>query len=149
MQLNSLQLSHVLNVWPVARLASLDPMGHPHQVPVVFVRVDSLIYSPIDGKRKRGGTLQRIRNVAANASVSILLDHYAADWQQLWWLRVDAAADTVSAADGSFERVVAALQSKYPQYNTTAMFSSAPTLLRFRPLRHAAWSAQPIDWGLL
>jgi hypothetical protein len=64
-------------------------------------------------------------------------------------LRIDAAADAISAGHSAFEHAVAALQSKYPQYDTTAMFSTAPTLLRFRPLRHAAWSAQPIDWGSL
>ena len=92
MQLNPQQLSHILAVWPVARLASIGAHEQPHLVPIVFVCVDGVIYSPVDGKRKRDGALQRLRNVARRASVSILLDHYDVDWRRLWWLRIDVKA---------------------------------------------------------
>ena len=149
MQLNPQQLSHVLNVWPVARLASIGAKERPHQVPIVFAAVDGVIYSAIDGKPKRGGTLQRIRNVARNSSVSVMLDCYDADWQRLWWLRIDAGADVVSNDVEAFDRIVATLRAKYPQYQSVDVFTGTPSILRMKPLRHTAWSAQPFDWESL
>ncbi len=95
MQLDQRQLSHLLDVWPVARLASVGVQGQPHLVPIVFVALDGAIYSPIDGKPKSNGTLQRIRNVAADARVSLLLDRYDDDWDRLWWVRIEANASVV------------------------------------------------------
>jgi len=149
MQLSPQQLAHVLAVWPVARFASVGEAQRPHQVPIVFAPVDGLIYSPIDGKPKRGGTLQRLRNVALGASVSLLLDHYDPDWQTLWWLRVDADADVVSSDADEFARVASALRAKYPQYEKIDLFDGVPTLLRIRPIRHVVWSAQSVDWEAL
>lgn len=148
-QLNPQQLSHVFAVWPVARFASIGADERPHQVPIVFAAVDGLIYSPIDGKPKRGGTLQRLRNVARDASASLLLDRYDADWRSLWWLRVDVNVQVVADDVEGFDHIVTALRAKYPQYQTTQMFSGAPTILRMKPVRHAAWSAQPVDWESL
>ena len=149
MQLNPQQLSHVLAVWPVARFASIGESGRPHQVPIVFAVVDGLIHSPIDGKPKRGSALQRLRNVARNGSASLLLDRYDADWRSLWWLRVDVDVQVVSGDVEGFDRIVAALRAKYPQYETTQMFAGAPTILRMKPVGHTAWSAQPVDWEAL
>jgi PPOX class probable F420-dependent enzyme len=148
-QLNPQQLSHVLAVWPVARFASIGARRRPHQVPIVFAAVDGLIYSPVDGKPKRGTSLQRLRNVARDASASLLLDRYDSDWRLLWWLRVDVDAQVVTDAIDRFDRVAAALRAKYPQYQTTQMFAGAPTILRMKPVRHSAWSAQPVDWESL
>ena len=92
MQLNPQQLSHLLAVWPVARLASVGARRQPHLIPIVFVCVDGVIYSPVDGKPKRDGALQRLRNVAQNVSVSVLLDHYDSNGQRPWWLRIDGEA---------------------------------------------------------
>jgi PPOX class probable F420-dependent enzyme len=151
-QLDSGQLAHVLDVWPVARLATMAAGGRPQLVPIVFVVIDGTIYSPIDGKPKRTGNLQRLRNVARNGAVCLLLDCYDDDWRALWWLRIDAAADVLGgtgAAAPVSERIAVALRAKYPQYATVDVFRDEPTLLRFRPERHAAWSAQPIDWDTL
>ncbi|HEY6599441.1 MAG TPA: TIGR03668 family PPOX class F420-dependent oxidoreductase [Pseudomonadales bacterium] len=151
-QLNPQQLSHVLAVWPVARLASVGEQGQPHLVPIVFVYVDGVIYSPIDGKPKRGDTLQRLRNVAHQTSTSVLLDHYDADWQQLWWLRIDGDATVESAGHDStidFDRIAQELRTKYPQYRSVDVYRETPTLLGIRPRRHVAWSAGTVVWESL
>jgi PPOX class probable F420-dependent enzyme len=151
-QLESRALAHVLAVWPVARLASIGADGAPHVVPIVFVAIDGILYSPIDGKPKRRAELQRIRNVAHNPSVSVVLDRYDADWRRLWWLRIDATADVTTraaVAPVDWDRVVDALGRKYPQYSAVQMFTDAPTLLRIVPRRHTAWAAQPFDWETL
>lgn len=152
MQLDPRQLSHLLDVWPVARLASTGPSGQPHLVPIVFVALDGAIYSPVDGKPKRNGTLQRMRNVASAESVSLLIDNYDDDWDLLWWVRIDANAKVVTNAELSsheLTRIVDALHAKYPQYGSVALFRAEPTLLRLRPTRHTAWSARPVAWESL
>jgi PPOX class probable F420-dependent enzyme len=124
----------------------------PQIVPIVFVLIDSAIFSPIDGKPKRTGTLQRIRNVARNEAVSLLLDHYEADWRALWWLRIDGTATVVEGAKlppAELERIDAALRRKYPQYRYTPVFRDGATLIRVGPERHVAWSARPINWAAL
>jgi PPOX class probable F420-dependent enzyme len=149
-QLDPRQLSHLLDVWPVARLASVGPAGQPHLVPIVFVALDGVIYSPIDGKPKRDGTLQRMRNVAREGRVSLLLDKYDDDWDLLWWVRIDADADVVTSVEArALSQIVDALHAKYPQYESVGVFRADPALLRLRPTRHNAWSARPVAWELL
>ena len=152
MQLEFEQLSRVLAAMPVARIATVGDDGAPHVVPIVFVAVDGVLYSPIDGKPKRGTELQRLRNVARRPNVSVIIDHYDADWRRLWWVRIDATAEAITADTVSaviWDRIVAALHAKYPQYDSVRLFADVPTLLRITPHRHTAWSAQPIDWGRL
>lgn len=152
MQLNPQQLAHVLEVWGVGRLGTISAQAAPHLVPIVFVYVDGYIYSPVDGKPKRGDPLQRLRNVARHPSVSLLLDHYDTDWRTLWWLRIDCTAEVVSGdavATPGVARIVRALQNKYPQYGSVDVFSGKPTLVRLLPRRHTAWSAQPVVWESL
>ena len=152
MQLSADQLAHVLQVWPVARLGTLHPGGTPQLVPIVFVAEGSLIYTPIDGKPKRGDHLQRLRNVEHRRAVCVLLDHYNEDWQSLWWLRIDGQAD-VLAHDGAtaaeFLRVERMLRAKYSQYATVDAFRAQPTMLRVTPGWHVAWSARPMEWSAL
>lgn len=149
MQLTTQQLSHVVDVWPVARLGTVHPSGAPQMVPIVCVVDMGLIYTPIDGKPKRNAVLQRLRNVAQSAAVCVLLDHYDEDWQALWWVRVDGIAELLSnepAHAGAFARVERLLRAKYPQYSDVQVFPPPPRMLRVTPTRHAAWSAQPMDW---
>ncbi|MFN2561717.1 MAG: TIGR03668 family PPOX class F420-dependent oxidoreductase [Jatrophihabitans sp.] len=103
---------------PVARLATVRPDGRPHVVPIVFAIVeDHTLVFAVDGKPKRTLQLQRLRNIAVQPAVSILVDHYAADWAALWWVRVDGIAAEV--ADEARRAVyVAALAAKYSQYRT-------------------------------
>ena len=152
MQLNSQQLSHILAVWPVARLATVGDHRQPHLIPIVFVCVDGVIYSPVDGKPKRDGVPQRLRNVARDPSISVLLDHYDSNWQRLWWLRIDGEGAVESVERDSkldFDRIAHALRAKYPQYQSVDVFRDTPTLLRVVPLRHVAWSAEPVEWDAL
>jgi hypothetical protein len=60
----------LLEPWPVAHLATLDGSGRPRLVPVVFAAVGGVIWTPVDGKPKRGGELARVRNVRARPAVS-------------------------------------------------------------------------------
>ncbi len=129
----------LLERWPVGRLVTLGADGRPAPVPIVFARVGAELYSPIDGKPKRGGALARELNLRRDPRVALLLDHYEDDWEMLWWLRVEGRAALVPAAD--HERALAALRAKYPQYARVPLSSGEPRLLRIEIERIASWRA--------
>jgi PPOX class probable F420-dependent enzyme len=133
------QIAELLSRWPVARLVTLREDGAPAPVPVVFARVGDAIFSPIDGKPKASGALARERNLAADPRVALLLDHYDADWERLWWLRVEGRAEVVLAA--AHPRALEALRAKYPQYARVPISSGEPRLLRIAILRVSSWRA--------
>ena len=98
----------------VARLATVDARGQPHLVPVVFATpTDDEVLIAVDQKPKRHRALKRLANIADNPRVSLLVDHYADDWDALWWVRADGHA-TVGYDD--LERARALLGSRYPQH---------------------------------
>jgi len=101
----------------VARLATVGRDGRPHIVPITFAMDDATIYFAIDFKPKKTTDLQRLRNIEANPSVSVLVDHYEADWTKLWWVRADGSARIV--IDGAlFENGIARLTQRYAPYRS-------------------------------
>jgi PPOX class probable F420-dependent enzyme len=101
----------------VARLATTDPDGRPHLVPIVFALDGDTLYSAVDRKPKRSSKLQRIENARARPDVTILVDHYEEEWGRLWWIRLRGQARVLDEGEER-ERAIALLQEKYPQYST-------------------------------
>ncbi len=99
----------------VARLATADASGKPHVVPISFVIQGEKLFFAVDAKPKRTIDLKRLRNIAANPSVSVLLDHYEEDWSRLWWVRVDGTARVLTDSTEA-DRAIDLLVSKYEQY---------------------------------
>ncbi len=147
MQLSEDAIAERLESWPVARLASSASSasdGRPHQVPIVFARSHGRLWSPVDGKPKRGGELARVRNLRAYPEVSLLLDEYSSDWTQLWWIRIDATAEVLQPAspnDPEVSSAIAALEAKYPQYARLPVLRAPPTLIAFGLGRITSWTA--------
>jgi PPOX class probable F420-dependent enzyme len=129
----------ILERWPVAALTTLSAKGRPHAVPIVFARAHGALWSPVDGKPKRGGELARIRHVRGDPRVSLLLSHYEPDWSLLWWLRVDGAAEVWRGADAA--DAVAALQRKYPQYEHVPVLRDDAVMLRIAIRARRSWCA--------
>jgi len=105
---------------PVAQLATVAPDGAPHLVPVVFAALGDVVYTAVDAKRKSTKRLRRLANIEGNPRVCMLVDHYADDWTQLWWVR----ADGVAAIHYSGEEMWTAyhlLRTKYPQYEKISL----------------------------
>jgi len=111
---------------PVARLATVAPGGLPHLVPVVFaVATDAaggpdVVYTAVDAKPKTTRRLRRLANIDSNPRVSLLVDHYADDWTQLWWVRADGIA-TVHADGTAMAFGYQLLRAKYPQYQSVSL----------------------------
>jgi PPOX class probable F420-dependent enzyme len=99
----------------VARLATVDASGQPHLVPIVFALDGETVYSVVDEKPKRAPRLRRLENIAANARVCVLVDHYSEDWDELWWVRADGTARVIGAAAVEGRRAVGLLAERYPQ----------------------------------
>ncbi len=98
----------------VARLATASTDGVPHLVPITFAVSGDGLYFAIDHKPKATRALRRLANIAANPSVSVLVDQYDEDWTRLWWARADGVARTVDI--GADPAAAALLADRYPAY---------------------------------
>lgn len=99
----------------VARLATVDPDGRPHLVPIVFALEGETIYTAVDQKPKRTARLRRLRNIEANPFACVLVDHYADDWDELWWVRVRGPSWVIEEGHDR-ERGIELLAGKYRQH---------------------------------
>ena len=110
----------------VARLATVAPGGLPHLVPVVFAVAahdrggPDVVYTAVDAKPKTTRRLRRLANIDSNPQVSLLVDHYADEWTQLWWVRVDGVA-TVHTDGDPVDLGRCLLRAKYPQYQSISL----------------------------
>ena len=97
----------------VARLATVDRSGHPHLVPVCFALEGDRLITVVDRKPKSTNVLRRVSNVRANPAVSLLVDQYDEDWEQLWWVRLDGEAWIVPRDRPEFEVLMQPMYEKY------------------------------------
>ena len=140
-------VASLLATWPVGRLAMVSADGGgPWVAPIVFVPSGGTVWTPIDGKPKSGGPLQRLANAEADPRASLLLDEYTDDWTRLWWVRLEGTmqvhrASDPASADGSAIGAIAALREKYPQYREASLLAERPTLLELTVARVRGWSA--------
>ncbi|HEV2374954.1 MAG TPA: TIGR03668 family PPOX class F420-dependent oxidoreductase [Streptosporangiaceae bacterium] len=116
MRLGAAQAQQRFIASPVLRLATAGASGQPHVVPCTFVADDAgRIAIGIDNKPKTTTDLRRLRNITENPRVSMLVDHYSDDWDQLWWVRADGTAAIERSGPGH-EAHWDQLRRKYPQY---------------------------------
>src|SRR5579863_7814331 len=89
----------------VAHLATADSTGNPHNVPVCFwFDGTRRFYFAIDEKPKRVGgvAIKRMRNIAANPRVALVVDEYAEDWTSLAYVLVHGTAAIVEDQDEEY-----------------------------------------------
>lgn len=122
----------------VAHLATVRPDGRPHAVPVTYaVAKDGRLLTAVDAKPKKSQNLQRLRNIAAQPAVSLLVDTYDDDWSRLWWIRVDGEAVVLDDPSARIP-LLPPLVQKYPAYA-----DSPPTgpLIVVSPRTWTFWSS--------
>ena len=90
---------------------------------------------PVDAKPKRGTGLKRLANVAANPAVALLVDHYADDWNELWWVRADGTGRVVDPKDPEGVRALSLLADRYPR------FAARGAVLAVDVRRWSGWAA--------
>jgi PPOX class probable F420-dependent enzyme len=100
----------------VGHLATADPHGAPHVVPVCFAVRDGAAYITIDQKPKGNPrSLKRLRNIAANPSAALVADRYAEDWARLGWVMLRGRAEILEAG-AEHDTAQELLRARYRQY---------------------------------
>jgi len=124
----------------VAHLGTADAAGRPLVVPVCYAFDGQQCYSAVDQKPKRtaGARLRRLRNIADNPHVSLVVDDYAEDWTRLRYVIVEGRADVLTRGP-DYARGVDLLVAKYPQYRALALDREAGLLVRVVADRFIPW----------
>jgi PPOX class probable F420-dependent enzyme len=129
----------------VARLATADAAGAPHVVPVCFALDGNNLYIGIDEKPKRrdAAGLKRLRNIAANPAIAVVVDRYAEDWSRLGWVMLRGPAAILQAGDAEHEAAQALLLGRYPQLR--AMRIDGLPVIALRIVRATGWGDLSLD----
>ena len=126
----------------VGHLGTADPAGDPLVVPFCYAWDGQALYSAVDAKPKRLAprALRRIRNIADNPRVCVVIDEYDEDWSRLRWVIIHGQAEILS--DGpDFRRGAELLLAKYPQYRAMGLDTRAGVMIKVTPARVSHWSA--------
>ena len=107
----------------IAHLATADADAVPHVIPVCYALHGNSVYITIDGKPKRqqDKPLKRLRNIAENRFVALIVDRYDDhDWTRLCWLMLRGPADILEGGSehGQAQRL---LRARYSQLNEMAI----------------------------
>ena len=121
----------------VLRLGTAGVDGKPHLVPATFAVLDDVVAIAVDHKPKRHSNLKRLRNIQENPAVTLLVDHFADDWNDLWWVRADGDAQVIEN-ELAYE-LVDALVDKYEQYRE---HRPAGPVIKIQINRWSGWSAK-------
>ena len=121
----------------VGILGTVQPDGSPHLVPCVFAPHGGVVYIPVDGKRKQTRSLQRLQNLARNASATMLVHHWDEDWTRLWWVRLDGLGRLAESAS-EIEVARELLLARYNQYDESTRLEP---IIVLEVARSRAWQA--------
>jgi PPOX class probable F420-dependent enzyme len=130
----------------IAHLATADRRAIPHVVPVCFAISDGTLYITIDEKPKRhsGTALKRLRNIAENPAVAVVVDRYDEDWAMLGWVMLHGRAEILT--DGTeHQDAQTLLRSRYPQLR--AMQIAQYPVIAVRIERTRSWGNLSVAAG--
>jgi PPOX class probable F420-dependent enzyme len=93
----------------------------------------------VDEKPKRAGkTLKRMRNIAENPTVALVVDVYDEDWRRLEYALVHGRAEVVQDL-GERHSALDALRERYPQYRSMPLDAPHNQVVRITPARVHHW----------
>ena len=124
----------------IARMATVDGSGNPLVLPVCFAYDGRCIYSPIDKKPKRVSSdkLKRVRNVLGNPNVSLLIDKYVENWNNLYYVIIVGRADVLNGGE-EYERSLKILSDKYDQYRKMGLENLGAPVIKITPEKIISW----------
>jgi PPOX class probable F420-dependent enzyme len=130
----------------IAHLATASGTGEPHNIPLCFWFDGARFYFVIDEKPKRntGAAIKRMRNIADNPRVALVIDHYDEDWNRLAYVLVHGDAGIVQDS-AEYSRAIQHLRHKYPQYHAMLLTQEKNPGIRIEPRRVHAWGARFSD----
>ena len=132
------QYREIFDSCPIAHLATADRDANPHVIPVCCVSDGNAIFSVLDQKPKtvRLNDLKRVKNILSNPKVSLVIDHYDDNWQELWYLLVMGNANVIETGQ-THSRAIDLLHIKYPQYNNMDIDNNP--IIEIKPTRIISW----------
>src|SRR2546427_2928638 len=122
----------------IAHLATADRRAVPHVVPVCFAIRERTLYITIDEKPKRrpGTALKRLRNIAENPAVAVVVDRYDEDWTRLRWVMLRGHAEILREGQ-EHQDAQDLLRARYPQL--AAMQIATYPVIAVRIERTRSW----------
>jgi PPOX class probable F420-dependent enzyme len=122
----------------VAHLATADTDGQPLVIPICFAFDGKEFFSPIDEKPKQVAPqrLKRVRNIRANAKVSLVIDRYDEDWRRLAYILITGRARILSRGT-RHRQAVRLLRKKYFQYRHMAIHNRP--IIQITPTHWTIW----------
>src|SRR5262245_39539433 len=123
----------------IAHLATADQRALPHVVPVCFAISEHALYVTIDEKPKRGPVtaLKRLRNIAENPAVAVLVDRYEEDWARLGWVMLRGHAEVLTEGI-EHDDAQALLRSRYSQLRTMRISQHPVIAVRIKQIGRAS-----------
>lgn len=119
-------------------------------MPIAYAFEDApqglVVYSALDEKRKTVAdprALARVRDIGTRPRVAVLVDHWAEDWSQLAWLRLEGTAtvlEPTQTSGGEHAHAVRLLRTRYPQYAAHAL--DERPMIKVVVKRISGWSAR-------
>jgi PPOX class probable F420-dependent enzyme len=120
----------------IAHLATADRRAVPHVVPVCFAVAAGTLYITIDEKPKRGTALKRLKNIAENPAVAVIVDRYDEDWSRLGWVMLRGRAEILREGQ-EHQDAQDLLRARYPQL--AAMQIATYPVIAVRIERTTSW----------
>jgi PPOX class probable F420-dependent enzyme len=120
----------------IAHLATADRGAVPHVVPVCFAVAGGTLYITIDEKPKRGTALKRLKNIAENPAVAVIVDRYDEDWTRLGWVMLRGRAEILGEGQ-EHQDAQDLLRARYPQL--AAMQITPYPVIAVRIERTTSW----------
>lgn len=125
----------------VAHLATADAAGMPHVVPICYAMIGAAFYFVVDEKPKRTRTgLKRLRNIAQNPHVAMVIDDYDEDWTRLAYVLIQGHAGRVEDRK-EYATGLERLRERYPQYRSMALGFDTHQMVRIVAERVHFWCA--------
>jgi nitroimidazol reductase NimA-like FMN-containing flavoprotein (pyridoxamine 5'-phosphate oxidase superfamily) len=116
----------------VARLATVDARGRPHNVPICPL---------LDGEKIYVGSeagVKKVRNIEANPQVAIVFDDYSEAWAYLRGILIQGEARVVQPA--AFRRLRKKMYAKYLMYESMAALGDHDSvIIEITPRRKFSW----------
>jgi PPOX class probable F420-dependent enzyme len=132
-----------LELAKIAHLATVSGAGEPHNIPLCFWFDGSQFYFVIDEKpkRKSGTEIKRMKNIAENPRIALVIDHYDEDWTRLAYVLIHGNARIVEDA-AEYAHAIQHLRHKYAQYRAMLLTQERNPAIRIEPQRVHVWGAR-------
>ena len=116
----------------VARLATADAKGIPHNVPICPLLDGGRLYFATEAKAKK------VRNIRANPNVALIFDDYTEAWDHLRGVLIQGRARVVEGRQ--FRALRKRFYAKYLQYPSKAPLTAGDTaIVEIIPRKKFSW----------